>query len=61
MPAALTLAQVAARIRSVLERIDATLDDEAGGDRWTADRQLCLEDVESGLSALAERIEAGLS
>lgn len=52
---ALTPAQITAEIRSVLERIDATFGEDA--DKWTADRQLCLEDVESALSALVERIE----
>jgi hypothetical protein len=53
----LTPAQIAARLRLVLERIDQTLDDN-GREDWTADRQLCLEDVESALSALVEDIEA---
>jgi uncharacterized protein len=56
---ALTSAQVAAELRSVLDRIDATFDEAA--DRWTADRQLCLEDVESLLSALVQRVEADAS
>ena len=56
---ALTAAQVAARLRAVLERIDATFDEDA--DRHTADRQLCLEDVESSLSELVHDVEAGLS
>jgi len=49
--------QIATELRSVLDRIDATFD-EGAADKWTADRQLCLEDVESSLSALVERIEA---
>lgn len=56
---ALTPAQITAELRSVLDRIDATFDEDA--DKWTADRQLCLEDVESLLSALVERIEADAS
>lgn len=52
---ALTPVQVAAELRSVLDRINATFDEDA--DKWTADRQLCLEDVGSLLSALVERIE----
>jgi hypothetical protein len=58
--AVLTAQQVLTRVWSALERIEATLDDN-GVEDWTADRQLCLEDVQSVLSALAEEIEAGLS
>jgi hypothetical protein len=53
---ALRPAVIAAELRSVLERIEATFDEDAA-DKWTADRQLCLED-ESRLSALVQRIEA---
>lgn len=47
--------QVAAELREVLDRISACFDESA--DKWTADRQLTLEEIESRLFALVERVE----
>lgn len=52
---ALTNAEITAELVQVTDRIAACFDESA--DKWTADRQLTLEDVERRLFALMERIE----
>lgn len=48
------LDKVRAELRSVLDRIEAAFDED--NDKWTADKHLCLEQVEGRLSALYERV-----
>ncbi|MUN35483.1 hypothetical protein [Actinomadura litoris] len=52
---ALTNRQITVELAEITGRIAACFAESA--DKWTADRQLTLEDVESRLLALMERLE----
>ncbi|MFG2002100.1 hypothetical protein ACGFNU_23405 [Spirillospora sp. NPDC048911] len=52
---AMTTQQITAKLTEITDRIAACFDESA--DKWTADRQLTLEDVERRLLALVDRLE----
>jgi hypothetical protein len=50
--------EIRAELRSVLARIDRAFAEDA--DRYESDRQMCLEEVQSTVSVLVERLDADL-